>query len=165
MDICSAGKEDALHRVGSIDHLIEGPQPRRCGPPVIEPYNPSCIVGHALFAQFVEHGKFMKGVCVESAAKAQLARTHQVVDRAVEVRLTFLAAALTRKRFRLQATSAPNVATRTMPRMQCPERHIEPARRESGFHDATAEAIDLVVERQASQPALNQPFRNAGRIE
>jgi len=87
------------------------------------------------------------------------------MDRAAQVGFTFRAAALTGKLLRFEAAEAPNVATRTMPRVQCPNRHIEAARRESGVNDAAAESVDLVVERQTSQPPLYQPFSNAGHIE
>jgi hypothetical protein len=52
-----------------------------------------------------------------------------------------------------------------MPWVQCPNGHVEPARRESGVNDAAAEPVDLVVERQTSQPPLYQPFSNPGHIE
>ena len=54
---------------------------------------------------------------------------------------------------------------RTVPWVQRSNGHVEPARRKSGVNDAAAESVDLVIERQTSQPPLHQPLSNVGRIQ
>ena len=85
------------------------------------------------------------------------------VDRAPQVRLAFLAGAPPGKRLLFEALRTPDVAARTVPRMQRPDDHVEAARRKAGLHHAPAEPVDELLDRHAAQPLLDQPTRGARR--
>ena len=158
-----AREEDPLHRVELTFDGSSGAQDWRVL--AVETHQARDVFGHSLGAQLLEDGKIQRRAGVEPPAKPGFTRGPQVVDGASHVGDAVLVAASPWKLLGLEPAGTPHVAARPVPRVQGSDRHVESARGKSRVDDAPAEAIDLLVERQALQSALHQPFGEAAQIE
>ena len=159
------GEEDALQRVRArriLDAHVVARQPRVAA---VEADQPRDVIGHPGLAQVGEHREVVRRAGVEAAAQPHLAGPAKQVDRTAQVRFALILAAPAGKFAGRQPIGAPRVAACAMPGVQRSHQHVESARRNPGFHHAPAEPVDLLFERQAAQPPVDEPFGEAGQVE